>query len=583
MGLYSLASKRSTLANPEAWFIRAFGGQQSSAGVDVSEDSALSISTVFAAVRIISETLATVPVKVYERMDRGKREARENRIWSVLHDEPNEEQTPIEFYEMLQGYVELTGSGYAQIIRDGNGKAVEMWPLPTNRVKPRRTSAGMLVYDVRLPIEERDITLPFDDVLTVRGFSRDGIKGLNVVDTMREPLGLAMALDRFAGSYFGNNAQPAGILSHPSKLGPEAKKNLKAGWEEMHKGVSRANRVALLDEGIQFTALTIDPQKSQALESRKLSVNEVSRIFNLPPHILKDLERATFSNVEQQAIEFVTVSMRPRFRRFAQALEKKFILPSQRNKLYIEHVIEELLVGDIKTRFEAYAVAKANGWMNANEIRAKENQNPYEGGDEYHIQLNMVPVRLLPDIYEKPEEAPDGTSDEGEADDDNGSNSTRTAVWDALRARQERAYMHLFTDAAARCIRAEIGAVRKLLKKTNDGADRTGFYAGIDSVYEEHERFVQRAFMPSVLTYTESLGYMIADGRDVEPTELQAIAGEYVRRMASALVGMSAKELRDSEDVDALLTEWEQRAGEIAKREVSAVGAAVTKYIQEAA
>jgi HK97 family phage portal protein len=575
MGIFSAVDRRSTssLSNPDQWFINMVNGNPTSSGVRVDEDEALSLSTVFAAVRIISETLGSVPVKLYERVaERTKRDARNNVIYQLLHDEPNEEQTPLEFYEMVQGFAELAGTGYAEIIRDGTGRGREMWPIPTQRVTPIRLRSGSLVYRVTYP-NGPDRTIPYEDMLTVRGFSRDGVSGLKVVDTMREPLGIAKALDMFAGSYFGNGAEPGGIIKSPKKLTDDAKKRLKDGWQARHGGASKRNRVALLEEGIEWIATTVDPEKSQAMEARKFSVNEVARIFNLPPHILKDLERATFSNVEQQALDFVTVSMRPRFVRFAQALEKKLILPSQRSRLYIEHVIEALLVGDIKTRFDSYAVGKQNGWLSANDIREKENQNPIEGGDEYLVQVNMIPTLLLPGLYGGPQ-----------AGQGSGSNSARAALTEAVRRRLEGSYARLFEDAAARAVRAEVDAVRKLLKRSA-GSDSPALPAALGTFYEKHCGFMRRAFLPALTTWAEIIAFQLEE-RVSEPASLQAFmigyADELAQRESEYSLDAIGAQLTAGADVEVTLQSWEaSRARDVAQREVRAVSLAVEKFVHD--
>jgi HK97 family phage portal protein len=565
MGIFSMVDRRSSLSNPDRWLIRMMNGDKSAAGVEVDEDRALSHTAVLAGVRLIAETYGSVPIKYYQRTAEGKVEVRNHPTWFLLHEQPNDEQTCMECWEMIAGFAVLSGTGYGEIIRDGNGRGVECWPIPTHRVKPERDASQYLWYRVTDPKGGPDTLIPHDDMFALRGFSRDGVAGLNTVETSKESLGLALALDRYAASYIGNDAQPAGILSTDRAYKKEARQNILESWQERHGGAGKKGRVALLQEGMKWIQTALDPEKSQLLPQRKFSISEVARILNLPPHMLKDLERATFSNIEHQSLEFVTYSMRPWFVRGAQALERVLILPSQRGRFFIEHVIEALLVGDIKARYDAYAVAKQNGWLNGNEIRAKENMNAFEGGDEYTVQVNMIPVRMLAKLYE-PEPDPEDPPPADGGDEDR--SLAATAV--------ERACGHLFRDAAARIIRAEAGAVRKALRKSNGGRDQVALRSQLDTFAEEHRLFVARALIPAVQTYVE-----LAGGKDAEAASqrhaVRAEAAGAGARLAELRGLIGASDPDELEDVlSRTLEEWERdRPASVAAHEIDAARALV--------
>lgn len=366
-------------------------GTDSAAGMPVTEETAMRIAAVNACVRVIAETVASLPLNVYQRTDeRSRIRAIRHPLYRLLHDRPNSWQTSFEFRELLQNHLCLRGRAYAYKLRVG-GEISELIPFNPDLVTVEQTPDYRLVYTVsRSDTGRGPLVLKQEEVLHLRGLSSDGVDGRNVIADARETLGTALAMQAYAGRFFRNDATPSVVLSHPGKLSKEAATRLEESWNASHSGPVNARRTAVIEEGMKVEKLSVAPEDAQFLESRKYSRAEIAGLFRVPPHMIGDLERATFSNIEHQAIDFVTHCIRPWLVRWEQALHRDlFVAPI----LYFpEFNVDALLRGDTLSRYNAYAVGRQWGWLSANDIRDRENMNPIEGGDTYLTPGNMSPV-----------------------------------------------------------------------------------------------------------------------------------------------------------------------------------------------
>lgn len=389
--LYKLGKwleKRSGFANPSQEFIEVLTGSNKSAtGRTVTPTTAMQASAVYACVRVIAETIASLPLFVFKTTEKGKEKAYKHPLFYILHDLANEEMTSFTFRETLMTHILLWGNAYAEIEYDQMGNVKGLWPLRPDNVFPERNSEGKLQYRVILPDGTGGI-LPKERVLHIPGLGYDGVIGLSPIAMARESIGLSLAAEEFGARFFGNGAKPGGVLEHPGKLSKEAMERLRTSWNEMHQGLSNQHRIAILEEGMQYKQLGIPPEDAQFLETRKFQIEEIARIFRVPLHLIQNLDRATFSNIEHQSIEFVVHTIRPWLVRWEQTLNWKLFANSR--KFFAEFNVDGLLRGDIKSRYEAYATARQWGWLSVNEIRAMENMNPIENGDIYLQPLNMV-------------------------------------------------------------------------------------------------------------------------------------------------------------------------------------------------
>lgn len=362
--------------------------RSSLAGAAVNAESSMRVAAVYGCVRVISETVGSLPLHIYRRTAGGKIRAVDHPLYRLLHDTPNPWQTAMEFREMMQAHLCLRGNAYAYINWTSPTNASELIPIHPDRVTVRQLDDMSLVYEVR---NKTGVQLfPAEDILHIRGLSSDGIVGRSVLEDARESIGVAIATQEYASKFYANDATPSLVVSIPGKLSPEARKRLVEAWQDTFGGSRNARRTAVLEEGAKVEPLAMTFDDAQFLETRKFQRSEIAGIFRVPPHLIGDLERATFGNIEHQSIEFVTHCIRPWLVRWEQALSRAlFTAPG----IYFpEHVVEGLLRGDIKSRYDAYAVGRVNGWLSANDIRSLENLNPIQGGDVYLQPMNMVPA-----------------------------------------------------------------------------------------------------------------------------------------------------------------------------------------------
>lgn len=531
--------RRSHPSNPDRWFIRHLGAEPSVAGVEVTEENALSATAVHAGVQIISSALAMLPLKVYERTgERTKALARQMILYRLLHDEPNPEQTSFEFREMQMGFLLLWGNCYAQKMYNGRGEVVELWPLTPWRVTPERTAADTLVYRVTLP-DGGETTLPADDVLHIRGFTSNGLLGDNLVQRFRDSIGLSLAAEKYGGAFFGNGANAGGFLSHPQKLGPEARKNLRESFGRENGGISNAHRVGILEEGMTWIQRTVNPEDAQALETRKFQVTEVARILNLPPHLLKDLERATFTNIEHQGQEFVTYTMQPWLTRWEQRLNKSLLLPSQRSRFFTKFEVEGLLRGDSAARSAFYTSMFGIGAYSVNDIREKEDDEPVEGGDQRFVPLNMVPLDRAAELAEAgvkakaaPAPAPAGEEEPR-----------------AIRPEPRAALEPVFRAEADRVVTRQAKAVRGALKK-----DAQNFRAWLDEFAEKESQHTERALGPAFLSLAVLTGER-ADARAFALLDTENAVAEIRKVLRDAPEEFEGR-------VESIVATWEEERAE---------------------
>lgn len=386
---------RSTSSNPSQWLIDWIsGGAESSSGVTVNEDTALNYTPFWASVRIISGTLASLPFLTYRRVgDGGKERAVDHPVYRLLHGRPNEYMDIVTFLETRQAQVLAYGNAYAEIQRLWNGRPIRLWPLLPDRTSRDIDNNGVPFYKVRPLDGGKEVILPDYNVLHIKGLGFDSYTGYNIVSKHKEAIGYGVAVKEYASRFFGGDGSPSGVLEHPESLGAEAATRLKESWAAAHKGLSNAHRLQVLEEGMKWKATGIDPEKAQALDTQKFTVDDCSRIFNIPPHKLGSLDRATFSNIESQQIDFVTSTMCYWFRKWEAECDYKLFMPSERDNMFCEILVDGLLRGDTESRYNAYNLGRMAGFLSVNDIRSKENLNPIgEDGDIYLTPLNMVPA-----------------------------------------------------------------------------------------------------------------------------------------------------------------------------------------------
>ena len=362
-------------------------------GKSVNARTAIQVSAVYACVRVIAETVASLPFSVFEQDKTGSQKALDHPLYRILHDEPNTEMTSFVWREAMLTHLLLWGNSYSQILRAGRGNIVGLYPLLPDHMEVDRDDKGKLTYTYSTT-NGQTVKLRPEDVLHIPGLGFDGIMGYSPIAIERNAVGLSIAAEEFGGKFFGNGATPSGILTHPNTV--KNPKALRESWMEAYGGSSNANRVAILEEGMTFTRISMPNNEAQFLETRKFQVEEICRIYRVPPHMIADLEHATFSNIEHQSIDFAVHTIRPWLVRIEQAINRALFSEKEKGRFYCQFNLDGLMRGSYKERMEGYSIARQNGWMSANDIRQLENQNPIpdeDGGNAYLVNGNMISVR----------------------------------------------------------------------------------------------------------------------------------------------------------------------------------------------
>ena len=387
------APKNRTSGSAYSFFM---GG--STSGKRVNERTSMQMTAVYSCVRILSEAVAGLPLHLYQYTDNGSKEkAVEHPLYFLLHDEPNPEMTSFVFRETLMTHLLLWGNAYAQIIRNGKGEIMALYPLMPDRMTVDRDEKGRLYYEYIVSsddaptIKGSTVKLPPSEVLHIPGLGFDGLVGYSPIAMAKNAIGMAIACEEYGAKFFANGAQPSGVLEHPGTIKDPSR--VRESWTQTFGGSQNANKVAVLEEGMKYTPISISPEQAQFLETRKFQINEIARIFRVPPHMVGDLEKSSFSNIEQQSLEFVKYTLDPWVSRWEQSIVRSLLTPEEKKQYFVKFNVDGLLRGDYQSRMNGYAIGRQNGWMSANDIRELENLDriPEElGGDLYLINGNMT-------------------------------------------------------------------------------------------------------------------------------------------------------------------------------------------------
>jgi len=517
------------------WYQPWFYAQKTAAGEQMTPQLAETIGAVFACKRLLSEGVATIPLNIYRRRsDGGKTRAEDLPIYRLLHDAPNEFQTSTEFREWLQGDVVMRGRAYAEIVRD-RGRIISLLPLQFDRVRRKWKETAGLYYEV---IEDSATRfLSREEVFTVEAFC-----GKAPIELARESFGLARALELYGARFFGNDATPNGAIQVPVELSDKAYKRLREDWQQMHSGENQ-HKVGMLEEGAEWKSIGLPNEHAQFLESRNFEVEEIARWFNVPAHMIQHEPSAQpRANVEQKSLEFIVYSLRPWLVRWEQAIQRDLL---QDTRLFAEFTVEGLLRGDIETRYKAYSVARQWGWMSENDVRRKENMDPIEGGDNYLVPLNMIPISQL------------------------GSQAVN-------EENMRQAYRVVFVDAMNRVVKRELGDLRRLFASERK-VPREKFRAVLERFYGSFSKTIPELIRFAVESYTKS----ISDVTD-QKFNVNEIAGEFAqkytldsKRELVDLIDSNGDDPRES--ILNRLDQWERagRAASLAESELQRLSRAL--------
>ena len=574
-------------------------GQPTYTGKHVSEQSALEYTALFTCVRILSETLAYLPLHFYRRLEpRGKERAPDHYLYPLLHDQPNPEMTSFVWRETMQAHLCTWGNAYSEIDwNNRNGKVNALWPLRPDRMQVERRN-GKIYYIYALP-DSKKVVLPAYRVLHIAGMGYDGVKGYSPVSMHRQAIGMGLSVEEYGSRFFASGGKPGGVLRIPGKLKDVSVGELRKSWNEMHSGLDKQHRIAILEQGMEFQQVGIPPEDAQYLQTRTFQKREMASIYRIPPHMIADLERATFSNIEHQSIDFVVHTIGPWLRRWEQTMALKLLTDEDRRRYFAEFLVDGLLRGDIQSRYQAYATARQWGWYSANDIRELENQNPLPGeqGDIYFVPMNMIPAdqaAIMPEIKEP-------AAGEPEQDDrmDALPLEQRNRQAALNRARLAKRFEPAIRDAAARVVKREAKNIRQAVKNHLRERDSTDFLVYLEDYYQKAPEWIRKTIFPVFSTFADMIQVEAAREVGVEAgmtEELKEFVKEYTEAFAARHAGSSEGQLRalvrdaraqglDAADlIDERLGEWEEkRPGKVAMNESVQESNAVARFVYIAA
>ena len=377
----------STLSTPEQWLADLVGD-----GTEINQDKALEVMACYSCVRLLSNQVATLPFNLYQNVEgAGRIKNKDHQLYRILNIEPNPYMTSYQFWNAIMVNLLLTGFGFAEVERDRRTKEVKaLWPIPTKYVKKSKNKKGEPQYEIKLSLEETRI-VPFGNMLEIQGLSFDGYGVYEPIQLLKRSLGLARSAEEYSKEYFEEGTHPSGVITYPNALKPDRRDEFKQQIKAAYSGLGKHHRVMLMEDGMQFQKISAPPNEGQMYESRQFQVIEICRFFNVPPHKVMDLSRATWNNIEEMNISFVNDSLLPHCRNIEQAVYQTLLFEFEKAEgYYAEFDLNALLRGRLTDRFNAYATARQWGWLSVNEIRARENLSDIgPNGDLYIEPMNM--------------------------------------------------------------------------------------------------------------------------------------------------------------------------------------------------
>lgn len=572
--LTNSVEKRATLENPSTSLAEALGAMSPVDGVSVNEQTALRLSHVYAAINILSNSIASIPLDLYRKSDGQKIKDTDHPVYDLIHAHPNDEQTSYLFRHVLQGHVSRYGNGFCYVVRQGDVPQ-ELMILHPKKVQLKRQQ-GRLFY------KYQDISdlLPAQDVIHIRAFSNDGMVGLSLIEVVaKEVLGLGLAAQKFATKWFENSGSHGAVLEHPGNLSEDAITQLRNQLQRDYAGLGHAHKFKIFEEGMTLKEIGGNPEDSQLLETRQFSVADASRIWNIPLHKLADLSKATLNNVEQMSISFVRDSIRPWLVNWEQELEKKLLTKNERREYFIRFNIEGLLRGDSQARAEFYKTMWEMGAYSINEIRDKEDDNPVENGDTRFVPLNFAPLGTPQERSEQRTEA--RSSD--------------------MRLKLINAWQSVFEKDIQRAVDIEVNDTRKAAVKHLERRDQQSFYQFLEDYYQDSGEFdsklrsaVAGTFTTYALEQAKEAGLEVdsewdqADRDQFVQAYIDTFALRYRESSRAQLESVAAEAISDGvaavEAVNQRLDEWQgeasvPKAAKQADQETRQLGNSVARMV----
>lgn len=507
-------------------------------GVVVNEWTALNFTNVLACVRAIAETMASLPAPVYQRMaNGGKQRLRSHPVYKAFAISPDGDLPAMQWRESGMVHLLVWGNWYNEIETTKGGDLLNLHLIAPNRVTPERTKSGKIQYLV----SGSNVPIPADRMLHVGGLGFDGFKGYSPIRLGRETIGLGMATERFGAAWFGNGSRGQGVLTHPQKLSDDARENLRRSIEEVHGGVDNSHKWMIIEEGMTAQQIGVPPEDAQFLGTRLFQLQEICRLYRISPALVGDLSRSTFSNQEQESINFVVHTLRPWCCRIENEINRKLFSPNDQDEVFVEFLLDGLLRGDQATRNAAYAVGRQWGWYSADDVLEMENRNPLPDGQGtiYMVPAGYVNAATLvapdePEPTEEPvEPAPQNDPEIEQPVEPPSDQSNDDAVQASLACVQ---------DNVDRMLRREVEAIKNAAKRPKD------FLNVVDFFYSGHQPIVRRALAPSLTAFA-------AVRKSV--TQLRNVENELIESGRSEVLDLSGTV--SPADLPTAIDEWATR------------------------
>ena len=599
MGIFSILEERGSPGPADDFWYQPTSRFSDTA--DVTAESAITQTPVWAAVNLISGTLGSLPLILYKEIPNGGKERdRESDLYDKLRWQPNSFQTAVEFIEMGQGHLCLRGNFFARLETNRVGDLTSIVPLHPDRIQLKMVN-GVVEYHYKEKAGQPRV-FSSEEILHVKGLSSDGLIGYSPITVGAGAIALSNSAEKYGTRFFHNSAMPSGILSHPGKLKPEARSNIKQSWNTAHGG-GKQHSVALLEEGLSWTALSVSPDEAQFIETRKFQAEEIARLFNVPPHLLMLLDRSTFSNVTEQNRSFATNCIRPWATRWQQALRKSILERFATKGAFVEFDLDDLLRPDTIARATANQILLQNGALSIDEWRTKENLNPIDdpAGSVHWMPLNIAPVSVA----------------ENQGEDDQTRNNLeqqlrtlqieirKDATLPELRSLANRKkiadqFRPMIRDAGQRLVNREVKAVKRMMKKNLSGIPDGRELRGTDSLFSELEEFYHGEFtdtiitmmLPVVRSYAQAI-YTQAAMEVGYPADFTEELEEFVRGYMDVVGNHHAKNSRQQlqsiisetdfieliNSLDIRLEQWvTNRAEKMARKETTEGNGAFSKF-----
>lgn len=459
-------------ADDDRWYMPLTAASFTGSGAGVTDESAMKVSAVYRATKIIAESVATLPLVIYERTASGKDRAMNHPLYDVLHTQPNDYMDAVEFREYCQTSLLHHGNAYALRLGGPRGSTDQLRPLDPNRMTVRRMSNNTTIYRYTVPQTGGYVDYSEDEIFHVRnGIGPDGLTGVSIIRKAAESIGIGIMTEQYAARVFSQRGELGGVLEYPAELSPRARENLRDAWQQSHAGPENWHRIAVLEEGMTFRPITMNPEDAQLLASRQYTVTDIARWFGVQPHLLMDLSRSTNNNIEHQGIEFVSYTLRPWLVRWEQAINRQLI--SANRRFFAEHIVEGLLRGDSLTRNRAYSMALNAGWMTPNEVRERENMNRLDGLDSPRFPLNTAPAG-----------SDAATGDRAMLEEPAYMAEVPEPAIDSMEHSIARTFAR---EQAGRILRRELTQLNKAHRRSSSADE---FMAEAHEIYAEHKKFL---------------------------------------------------------------------------------------------